>query len=127
MTSLILVIKKIEREDRTTCDTFYSHSKAETIINESNIDDNVFKSIYTTVVSNIQKFLGKCLGSIISSITEHNINISSPNMRRCSDVSFRFHIGWDVADHAETSSQRRNWYLNATDLFEMSLLCLIAT
>ena len=93
MTSLILVIKKIEREDRTTCDTFYSHSKAETIINESNIDDNVFKSIYTTVLSNIQKFLGKCLGSIISSITEHNIKISPPDMRHCSDVSFRFHIG----------------------------------
>ena len=32
-------------------DTFYSHSKAETIIND-NIDD-IFESIYTTVISKI--------------------------------------------------------------------------
>ena len=40
----------------------YSHSKAEAIINESNIDD-VFRSIYTTIISNIHKFIGitKCI------------------------------------------------------------------
>ena len=52
--TLVLVLKKIENEDKTKYDTFYSHSKAETIINESDIDD-VFESIYTTVISNIQK------------------------------------------------------------------------
>ena len=44
-----------------------------------------------------------------------------PGIRSRSDVSFRSHIGRDVADHAETSSQRRDWYVNQTDLFEMSL------
>ena len=43
-----------------------------------------------------------------------------PGMRRRSDVSFRSHIGWDVTDHTETSSQRRNRYVNETDLFETS-------
>ena len=31
--TLVLELKKIEREDKTEYDTFYSHSKAETIIN----------------------------------------------------------------------------------------------
>ena len=30
-------------------------------------------------------------------------------MRRRRDVSFRSHIGRDVADHAETSSRHRSW------------------
>ena len=50
--------------------TFYSNSKAETIINESAID-NVFKSIYSTVISNMQGS-----GWIIDSVIDHNINIS---------------------------------------------------
>ena len=37
--------------------TFYSLSKAETIINESDIDD-VVKWIYTTITSNIKTFSG---------------------------------------------------------------------
>ena len=56
VTSPVLVLKKIESEDKTKCDTFYSHSKAKTIINQSAIDYNVFKSIYTTVISSIQNF-----------------------------------------------------------------------
>ena len=32
--------------------------------------------------------------------------LDPPGMRRRSDVSFRSHIGRNVADHAETSSQR---------------------
>ena len=48
-------------------------------------------------------------------------------MRRRSDVSFRSHIGRDVADRAETSSRRRGWYVIETDLFEMSLRRLIGT
>ena len=38
-------------------------------------------------------------------------------MRCCSDVSFWFHLGWDVVDHIETSSQRRYWYVNKSDIF----------
>ena len=48
-------------------------------------------------------------------------------MRRPSDVSVRSHIGRDVADYAETSSRRRNRYVNETDLFETSLRRLIGT
>ena len=49
VTALVLMFEKIETDDRTKYDTFYSHSKAETIINESDIDD-VFESIYTTII-----------------------------------------------------------------------------
>ena len=31
------------------------------MINETDTDDDVFKTVYTTVISNIQKFLGKGL------------------------------------------------------------------
>ena len=54
MKTLFLVFKKIEIEDKTKYDTFYSSSEAEIIINESDID-NVFHSIYTTTILNIQK------------------------------------------------------------------------
>ena len=54
MTTLVLVFKKIESDDKTRYDTFYSNSKAEIIINEYNIGD-VFQSIYTTIISNVQK------------------------------------------------------------------------
>ena len=39
VTTLALVLKKIKNEDKTEYDTFYSNSKAEIIINESDIDD----------------------------------------------------------------------------------------
>ena len=58
MKTLVLVFKKIESEEKTKYDTFYSNTKAEIIINESDIDD-VFKSICTTIISNIQKSLEK--------------------------------------------------------------------
>ena len=60
MPTLLLEFTKIQNDGKTKYDTFYSHPKAETIINETDIDD-VFKSIYTTVTSNIQKFFGKFL------------------------------------------------------------------
>ena len=66
MQTLVLVLKKIKSEHKT---------KYETIINESDIDDNVFKSIYTTVITNIQKIFGKGSGWIIDSVIQHNINI----------------------------------------------------
>ena len=46
--------KKLRSEDKTNYDNFYLNSKAEIIINESDIDE-VFESIYTTNLSNIQK------------------------------------------------------------------------
>ena len=58
VTTLVLVFKKIERDYKTKYYTFYSHSKPETITNESDIDD-VFQSTYTTIISNIQKIFRK--------------------------------------------------------------------
>ena len=60
VTTLALVSKKIESNDKTKYDTFYSNSKADKIINKSDIDD-VFESIYTTTLLNIQKYLEKRL------------------------------------------------------------------
>ena len=74
MTTLVLLLKKIDSEDKTKHDTFYLHSKAEAIINQIDIDD-----IYTTVLSRIQKSLGKNSGWIIDSVIEHNINIFKYN------------------------------------------------
>ena len=66
MTTLVLVFKKIEIDDERKYNTFYSHSKAETIVIENDIY-NVFESIYTKVISNIEKSLGKGSGWIINS------------------------------------------------------------
>ena len=62
-------------------------------------------------------------GTIIFAWVNLNIvfSINPPGMRCGSNVSCRSHIGRDVSDHANTSSRRRNWYVNETDLFEMSL------
>ena len=76
--TLVLVFKKIESGDKAKYDNFYSSSKAEIIINESDIDD-VFQSIYTTVITNIQKSLGKDSGWIIDSVPDHTISISKYN------------------------------------------------
>ena len=61
MTTLALVFKKKESKDKTKYDNIYSSSKTEMIVNESDIK-NVFKSIYTTIITNIQKSLGKWSG-----------------------------------------------------------------
>ena len=78
VTTLVLVLKETESEDKTKYETFYSNLKAEKIINKSDMDD-VFKSIYTTVISNIQKSLGKSSGWIIDSVIDHTISISKYN------------------------------------------------
>ena len=78
VTALVLVLKKIESNDKTKYDTFYSHSNAEIIINESDIGD-VFESIYINIMSNILKSLGKGSVWIIDSVIEHNSNISKYN------------------------------------------------
>ena len=72
------MFKKIESEDKTKYDNFYSNSKAEIIINESDIDD-VLQSIYTTTITNIQESLEKGSGWIIDSIIDHTISISKYN------------------------------------------------
>ena len=56
--TLVLVFKIIESTDKTKYESFYSSSKAGITINESDIE-NVFKPIYTTMIANIQKSLGK--------------------------------------------------------------------
>ena len=79
MTTLVMEFKKkkkIESDDATKYSTFYPTSKAETVINESNIDD-AFGSIYTTIISNIQKCLGKDLVLIIDSVVRYTSNISN--------------------------------------------------
>ena len=78
MTTLVLEFKKFQSDDKTLYLTFHSHSKVETIINDNNIDD-VFESIYTTVISKIQKSLGQSSGWIIHLIIDRNINISKYN------------------------------------------------
>ena len=52
--------------------------KAETIVKKSDIDD-VFESIYTTIISKIQKYLGKGSGWIVNSAIDHNIHVSKCN------------------------------------------------
>ena len=74
MPTLVLVLKKIEGDDKTKYDSFYSRSKAEKITNESDIDD-VFESIYNVITSNIQKSLRKGTGWIIDSVIERDTNI----------------------------------------------------
>ena len=72
------MLKKIESDDKTKYDTSYSHSKVETVIHESDISD-VFESIYSTVISNIQEVLGKGSSWIIEYITIIINYIKLPN------------------------------------------------
>ena len=76
--TLVLVSKKIANEDKTKYDNFYSSSKAEIIITESDIEE-FFQSIYTKIITNIQKSLGKYSGWIIDSIADDTITISKYN------------------------------------------------
>ena len=75
VTTLVLVFKKIKSKDKIKYDNIYSNSKAEIIINESDIDD-VFESIHITTISNIQKFSGKGSGWIIDLVIDDTNNIS---------------------------------------------------
>ena len=51
--TLVLEFKNLENDNKTMYSTFYSNSRAETINNESEIDD-VFESTYSTIISNMQ-------------------------------------------------------------------------
>ena len=78
--SLVLVFKKTESEDKTKYGTFYSNSEAEIIINESETDD-VFQTVYTTVILNTQKSLRKGSGCIIGSVIDHIVSVSKYRIR----------------------------------------------
>ena len=67
---LVSEFKKIENDHKKKYNTFYSHSKTKIVINETDIDDDVFKSICTTIISNIQKNLEKGSGWIIDSVID---------------------------------------------------------
>ena len=49
LTAVVLVYKKTESDDKKKHDTFYSISKAETNISESDTDD-IFESIYIAII-----------------------------------------------------------------------------
>ena len=72
------MFKKIGNEYKTNYGNFYSSSKAKIIISKSDIDD-VFESIYSIIISNIQKSLGKDSGWIIDSVINHTVSISKRN------------------------------------------------
>ena len=61
VTTSFSVFKKIESKNKTKYDNLYSNSKAEIIINESDIGD-LFQSLYTTIITKMQKHLGKGSG-----------------------------------------------------------------
>ena len=66
----------MESKDKTKYGN--SSSKAEIMIVESDIE-NVFKSIYATIITNTQKSLGKCSHWIIDSVIDHTISVSKYN------------------------------------------------
>ena len=72
------MFKKIACQCKTKYVNFYSSSKAEIIINESDTDD-VFQSIYTTIITIRQKSSGKGSDWIIDSFIDYTISISKYN------------------------------------------------
>ena len=67
----------IKSNDKTKYSIFYSNSNAETIIYQSDIDD-VFESMYSAIISSIQKSLGKDSGWNIDSDLIKIFQIASP-------------------------------------------------
>ena len=89
--TLVLEFKKAESDDQTKYCTFYLNSQVEEIINEINIDD-VFESTYITIISNIQKYLGK-RGFIKSTDlrpTEYRPTDHQPLTHRPTDAAIMF-------------------------------------
>ena len=70
----VLELKEIESNNETKYRKFYVYSKAEKIINESIVDD-IFEYIYSTIKSDIQKYLRKGLIWIVDSVVDHSITI----------------------------------------------------
>ena len=73
-TAWVLELNEIENNDETKYSKFYFYSKAEKIINEG-IADGIFEYIYSTIKSDIQKYLRKGLIWIIDSVVDHSITI----------------------------------------------------
>ena len=73
--ALVSEFRKVESDDVRKYITFYSNSKAEAIMNQSDIHI-VFELIYGTIISNIQKVLGNGFALIIDSFVNYAINIS---------------------------------------------------
>ena len=65
--ALVSMFKKTQNENKTKYDTFYSRSKGERVITETEIND-VFESIYTAFTWNIEKVLGKYSDWITDSV-----------------------------------------------------------
>ena len=76
VTTLVTEFKEIGINDAIKYGIFYSNSKSEVVINESDLDV-AFESVFSTNILNIQKAIGKGSGWIIDSGTDHNINISN--------------------------------------------------
>ena len=77
VTALVLVFIKIESKDKTRYGSFYSSSKGEIIINESDIGNqsiftaisqSINQSVFTTIMKNIRKSSLKDSGWIIDSV-----------------------------------------------------------
>ena len=65
VTTLVLEFKELKIHDETKYSSFYLFSQGETIISDSDIG-NLFESVYSKIISNIQQLLGKGLiGSLI--------------------------------------------------------------
>ena len=82
----LVEFEKIECDDKTRYDTLYSNSKAELIINYSEMDD-AFESIYPAIISDIQKSLGKDSGWIVDSGIDQVTNSSKYNPLPCSSYA----------------------------------------
>ena len=63
MTTLVLVLKKIEREDKTKYKTFYSQKQ---LLMKVTLMIYYTLMIYTTIISNMKKCLGKGSGWMIN-------------------------------------------------------------
>lgn len=58
LSTSVLEFKKTESDDGTKYNNFYLNSKAETIINENDIN-NLFESIYSKITLKIENYLRK--------------------------------------------------------------------
>ena len=70
------ILKKIDRGDKTKYDTFYSHSKAEAIIKENDIDE-VFESIHAICRSNYLKQQLQLNGKTLNLYFKNNLMFAS--------------------------------------------------
>ena len=87
----------------------YYNSKGYTVINESDTND-VFESIYTTIVFNKQKYLGVGLGWIIDSVVSHLINISKYNpLAGRSYIRLQLHWELYCLNKGLTNIQKNQW------------------